>query len=78
MVDTYTKVILTVIAAALLAQLLTKEIGQQAASQPGATCGMAADPCYVKFGLLDRPCGTSDEHPCFVRVSGEGATGSTR
>jgi hypothetical protein len=77
MIDTYTKIILTVIAAALVAQLVMKVSAEPAVSQIGQTCGNASEPCYVRFSVLDKPCGESIERPCFVTPVPESVTGTT-
>jgi hypothetical protein len=64
MIDTYTKVILTVIAFAMVVQLVRSEIHHVAGSQLGQICGKAGEPCYVKFSVADRPCGEGVERPC--------------
>jgi hypothetical protein len=46
MIDTYTKVILTVIAFAMIVQLVRSEI-HAAGSQLGQICGKSGEPCYV-------------------------------
>jgi hypothetical protein len=53
MIDTYTKVILTVIAAAMVAQLAMSVIDGPAVGQLSQTCGNSGDPCYVTFSVLD-------------------------
>jgi hypothetical protein len=77
MIDTYTKVILTVIAAAMVVQLAMKAIDGPAAGQLGQTCGNSGDPCFVTFSVLDKPCGESVARPCFVTPVPEAVTGTT-
>ena len=74
MIDTYTKVILSVIALAMVIQLVRSEVS---VSQFRQTCGSASEPCYVKFSVLDKPCGQAVDRPCFVTPVPGGVTGST-
>ena len=52
MVDRYTKVVLTVIAAALVGLVVQRAI-PTASAQLGAGCGSSYDPCYIasRFAL---------------------------
>jgi hypothetical protein len=77
MIDTYTKVILTVIAAATVVHLAIRAIAVPAVGQIGQTCGTAGEPCYVTFSILDKPCGESVDRPCFVTPVPESVTGTT-
>ena len=76
MVDTYTKAILTLIALVMVIQLLKSELHRSAGSQLRHPCGSASEPCYVKFSVLDKPCGEAVTRPCFV-ILVPGGTGTT-
>jgi hypothetical protein len=77
MIDTSTKVILTVIAGPLVVQLAMRAVDGSAVGQIGQTCGHSGDPCFVTFSVLDKPCGESVARPCFVTPVPESVTGTT-
>jgi hypothetical protein len=53
MVDRYTKVVLTVIAAALVMLAMRPWREPQPARAQGSECGNSRNPCFVTTGVLD-------------------------
>jgi hypothetical protein len=55
MIDTYTKIILTVIAAAMVAQVVVDEIKTSAISHyVHESCGSTGNPCYFRYSVLNQ------------------------
>lgn len=63
MADAYTKAVLTVIAAALIA--LAAQDAATPAAAVGEGCGSRWDPCHV---VVEEACGESSYDPCWVAV----------